>query len=256
MNRPIRQNVTVQKNTPIIGLTTYGYQEKKTISDHYEHHYVLPKEYVDSVMRAGGIPILIPPNGTDWQNLWPLLDGIIVTGGTDISPQNYGSETQHPEIQADAFERDMAEIELIQYAVKSKDKPVLCICRGMQVLNVALGGTMHAHIPEIRETDIHRNSQGLWTLHDCYVNAGSLLAELMGTERVNTYSGHHQAIRSIAGSLQVAATAPDGIIEALTSIDHPWLVGVQWHPEKSADADPTQQRLFDKLVKAAEKPVL
>lgn len=241
---------------PIIGLTTYGYREKHTQSLHYDHHYAIPKEYVDSVTRAGGIPLLIPANDNDWKSLWSLLDGIIVTGGTDVAPKYYNGDAENSKIHADAPERDAAEIALIQYAVAAKVKPVLCICRGMQVLNVAMGGTLHAHIPDIRERDIHRNEEGLWALHDCEVKADSQLAQIMGAESVYTYSGHHQAVNLVADGLLVVATAPDGIIEALTSADHPWLVGVQWHPEKSAATDPTQQRLFDELVKAAEKPLL
>lgn len=236
----------------IIGLTTYGYREKNTISAFYDRHYAIPKEYVDSVARAGGIPILIPPNDNDWQALWPMLDGIIVTGGTDIAPQQYNGDVQNSKIQNTAPERDAAEIALIQHAIATKDKPILCICRGMQVLNVALGGTLHAHIPDIREQDIHRNEEGLWTLHDCYIEADSQLARIMGTDCVNTYSGHHQAVNHVAEGLQIVASAPDGIIEALTYPEHPWLMGVQWHPEKSAATDPTQQRLFDELGKAAE----
>ena len=238
---------------PIIGLTTYGYKEGNTDSLHYEYHYVLPKEYIDAVTRAGGVPVMIPPNDTDWKALWSVFDGIIVTGGTDVAPEHYNGDVRNLNIQADAYERDIAEIELLQHAVATKDKPVLCICRGMQVLNVALGGTIHAHIPEIREKDIHRNENGLWTLHDCYVDSDSHLAKIMRAETVNTFSGHHQAVDYVADDLQVAATAPDGIVEALASRGHPWLVGVQWHPEMSAITDPTQQRLFDGLIKAAER---
>jgi putative glutamine amidotransferase len=235
---------------PIIGLTTYGHQEKQTISNHYEHHYVLPKEYVDAVKRAGGIPLLIPPVDNDWKTKWPLLDGIIITGGTDIAPQNYKGDILNSKIDAAAPERDVVEIALVQYAYEMKDKPVLCVCRGMQVLNVALGGTLHAHIPDIREQDIHRSKEGFWALHDCNIKMNSQLARIMGAERVNTYSGHHQAVNQVADDLQVVATAPDGIIEAVIAPAHPWLVGVQWHPEKSAASDPTQQRLFNAIVAA------
>lgn len=238
---------------PIIGLTTYGYQEKHTVTDYYDHYYALPKDYADSVTRAGGIPLLIPPNGTDWSTIWSMLDGIIVTGGTDVAPRHYNGNSHNPKIQADAPERDAAEIALLQHAVTVKAKPVLCICRGMQVLNVTLGGSLHAHIPDIREQDIHRSKEGSWSRHDCQVEPGSQLANVMGTESVNTFSGHHQAIDRIADDLKVVATAPDGIIEALTSRNHPWLIGVQWHPEKSAAIDPTQQRIFDELVQAAGK---
>ena len=237
---------------PIIGLTTYGYQEQQTLSAYYDHHYALAKEYVDSVKRAGGVPLLIPANGDDGETLWPIMDGIIVTGGTDVSPIHYQGEINNESVQAVDAERDVTEIELIRRAVASKDMPVLCICRGMQVLNVALGGTLHAHIPDIRETDIHRNTDGGWILHECSMQPGSQLARIMDADCVSAYSGHHQAVDRVAVGLEVAATAPDGIIEALVAQAHPWLIGVQWHPEKSTEHDPTQQRLFDELVAAAE----
>ncbi len=234
----------------IIGITTYGYQESHTISNHYEHHYVLPKEYIDAVKRAGGIPLLIPPTENDWKTLWPSLDGIIIVGGADVAPQNYNGDILNSKINAKAPERDATEIALVHYAYEMKDKPVLCVCRGMQVLNVALGGTLYAHIPDIREQDIHRSKEGFWTLHDCNVKVNSKLAQIMGAENVKTYSGHHQAVNQVADDLQVVSTAPDDIIEAVIAPDHPWLVGVQWHPEKSAATDPTQQRLFNAIIAA------
>ncbi len=237
---------------PIVGLTTYGYHETHTTSPYYENHYAVPKDYVDAVIRAGGIPLLLPPTHANWQALWSALDAVVVTGGTDVTPQHYDGDLSNPHIRADDADRDTAEITLIRHAV-TQTKPVLCVCRGMQVLNVALGGTLHAHIPEIRAQDIHRGEDGLWTMHDCHVEAESPLRQLMGADCVNTYSGHHQAVDRIGAGLQVAATAPDGIIEALTLNDHPWLIGVQWHPEKSAAEDPTQQRLFDALVRAAQE---
>ena len=237
---------------PIIGLTTYGYREQQTLSAYYDHHYSVPKEYVDSVKRAGGVPLLIPANGDDGEALWPLMDGIIVTGGTDVSPIHYQGEVNNGSVQAVDSERDTTEIEMIRRAIARKDIPVLCICRGMQVLNVALGGTLHAHIPDIRDPDIHRDVDGGWILHQCIVQPGSELIRIMGADQVSTYSGHHQAVDRIGVGLEVAALAPDGIVEALVAQKHPWLIGVQWHPEKSTENDPTQQRLFDELVAAAE----
>lgn len=237
---------------PIIGLTTYGYQEQQTLSAYYDHHYALPKEYVDSVKRAGGVPLLIPANGDDGETFWPIMDGLIVTGGTDVSPVHYQGEVSNESVRAIDAERDATEIELIRRAIASKDIPLLCICRGMQVLNVALGGTLHAHIPDIRETDIHRDTDGGWILHQCIVQPESRLARIMDADLVSTYSGHHQAVDRVAVDLEVAALAPDGIIEALIAPAHPWLIGVQWHPEKSTENDPTQQRLFDELVVEAE----
>ena len=236
---------------PVIGLTTYGHDERITPSEMYDLHYSIPKEYVDSVVRAGGIPLLIPAYQNDWPALWEALDGIVVTGGIDVTPSLYDGDDNTPEVYAIDPERDATEIALIRHAMATKDLPVLCICRGLQILNVALGGTLHPHIPAIRDQDIHRNEKGLWTLHDCLVQPDSQLAKIMGTQHVKTFSGHHQAVDRVAEGLQVVATASDGIIEGLIAVDHPWLVGVQWHPEKSSAEDPTQQRLFDALVEYA-----
>ncbi|MBT8359915.1 MAG: gamma-glutamyl-gamma-aminobutyrate hydrolase family protein, partial [Deltaproteobacteria bacterium] len=207
---------------PIIGLTSYGYLEQHTVSAYYDYHYAVPKEYIDSVKRAGGVPLLIPANGNDWETLWPVMDGIIVTGGTDVSPAHYQGNINNNHVQAIDVERDITEIKLMRRAVALKDIPMLCICRGMQVLNVALGGTLHAHIPDIRDIDLHRGPDGGWTLHECIVQPDSRLIHIMGAERVSTFSGHHQAVDRIAEGLDIAATAPDGIVEALVAPEHPW----------------------------------
>jgi putative glutamine amidotransferase len=235
---------------PIIGLTTYGVTEAHSKTPFYDSYYSLPSLYVDAVRRAGGIPLLIPPGDEQWREILPVLDGVIITGGTDIDPARYNADSHNPKVYPADEARDTTELNFVRYLAQSKDKPVLCICRGMQILNVALGGTMHAHIPDIREHDMHRSPEGFWTLHDIQVEVGSQLAGIMQAQTVNTFSGHHQAVNAVAPDLQVVATAPDGIIEALTLPDHPFMLGVQWHPEKSAATDPTQQRLFDALVEA------
>lgn len=235
---------------PIIGLTTYGASEAYSKTRHYDSHYALPVDYIHAVRRAGGIPLLIPPGDEQWQDILSVVDAVIVTGGTDVNPTQYNGDVKNPKVLPSDNARDQSEINLVHHLAESKDKPVLCICRGMQVLNVALGGTMHAHIPEIREHDMHRSTDGFWAMHDCKVEPESQLARIMQADVVNTFSGHHQAVDKIADSLQVIATAADGIIEALTLPDHPFMLGVQWHPEKSAHDDVTQQRLFNAVVQA------
>jgi putative glutamine amidotransferase len=116
---------------------------------------------------------------------------------------------------------------------------------------VALGGTLHEHIPDVQDRDIHRSAEGGWTVQTVGVDADSQLASIMAATEVETYSGHHQAVKDIAEGLTVTATAADGIVEGLELAGHPWFVAVQWHPEITADHDPTQQRLFDALVEAA-----
>jgi putative glutamine amidotransferase len=236
---------------PIIGLSTGGRIENDFASSYYDSFFYIPSLYIEAVRRAGGIPVLIPPNSADeTEALLPLLDSLIITGGADISPKHYGGNIQHPSLTKIDPERDNSEMALI-HAWLNTDKPMLCVCRGMQVLNVALGGTMHEHILDVRENDIHRSADGLWAIHKVLVDENSLLAQVMGTNKVETYSGHHQAVKAIGHGLCVVAQAPDGIVEALVHEKHPWLIGVQWHPEKSAAIDATQQRIFDALVQKA-----
>lgn len=236
---------------PVIGITTYGPREQQCASPYYDYHYALPKEYIDSIIRAGGVPLLIPPDGVNEDELWRVLDGIILTGGADVSPVHYRGDIYDKRTQATALERDIVEIALIRKTMEEMDMPVLCICRGMQILNISLGGSLHSHIPDIRKEDIHRQAGGGWQLHECVVKAESRLAHIMGAERVRTYSGHHQAVDQIAEGLEAVAVAPDNLVEALIAKSHPWVIGVQWHPEKSTEMDITQQRLFDELVRVA-----
>jgi putative glutamine amidotransferase len=236
---------------PIIGLSTGGRIENDFTGDYYQSFYYIPSLYIESVRRAGGIPVLLPPNAADeLETLLPRLDGLIITGGADIDPKHYEGNRQHPNLTKIDHERDSSELALIR-AWSKTDKPMLCVCRGMQVLNVAFGGTMHEHIPDVREKDIHRSADGLWAIHEILVDENSLLARVMGTNKVETYSGHHQAVKAIGQGLCVVAQAPDGIVEALEHEQLPWLLGLQWHPEKSAATDPTQQAIFDAFVKTA-----
>jgi len=238
---------------PIIGITTYGRNEVPVESRYYDAYFVIPAAYVDAVRRAGGTPVLLPPGETDWAAVLAAVDGIVVTGGADIEPSHYGGDAAHPQLTSFVPDRDAADFALVQQLADQHEVPALCICRGMQVLNVALGGSMHEHIPDIQPVDIHRGDDGGWAVQPLTAQPASRVATAMAATAVTTYSGHHQAIKSVAHPLQVTATAPDGIVEALEHHDHPWLVGVQWHPECSAAVDVTQQRLFDVLVEKASK---
>lgn len=236
---------------PIIGLSTGGRIENDFAGDYYQSYYSIPSLYIEAVRRAGGIPVLLPPDtANEAEALLPRLDGLIITGGADIDPKHYQGNSQHPSLTKIDYERDSSELALIR-AWLTIEKPMLCVCRGMQVLNVAFGGTMHEHVPDVRENDIHRSADGLWAIHEVLVDENSLLAKIMEAKKVETYSGHHQAVKAIGQGLCVVAQAPDGIVEALEHEQHPWLIGVQWHPEKSAAEDITQQRLFDALVRKA-----
>ena len=234
---------------PMIGITTYGRKEQPNPNDHYDEHYSLPAQYVAAVRRAGGVPVLLPPEEPAWEQWLEVVDGVVVSGGADVEPACYGMSS-HPDVNHIDASRDSVELAMATNLVGS-DMPALFICRGMQVLNVALGGSLHPHIPNLDAGDIHRNADGLWTYHDIEAAAGSLVAQAMGSTSAKPCSGHHQALDRVAEPLTVTATAPDGLAEAVELVDHPWLVGVQWHPEVSAADDPTQQGIFDAFVRAA-----
>ncbi|HXF63671.1 MAG TPA: gamma-glutamyl-gamma-aminobutyrate hydrolase family protein [Caldilineaceae bacterium] len=229
-------------NLPLIGITTYGRNE--------EGDYTLPAEYVDAVRRAGGIPLLIPPGEPNLEPVLAVLDGLVLSGGGDLDPSHYAS-AGHPAIYMVDAERDAFELALARCAAE-QPLPTLCICRGLQVLNVALGGSLVEHLPDEVDGSIgHRLEPDKPTRHPIAVLPGRRLATLLEAQEVEAVSWHHQAIRRLADPLAVAAQAADGVIEAVELPDHPWLIGVQWHPEMSAAHDPRQQRIFDALVAAA-----
>lgn len=238
---------------PRIGITTGGRSEEYIKSRHYDAFFSTPAPYVDALRRAGGIPLLIPAGEADWDALSQILDGVLVTGGTDIDPVEYGGDRGNPHLWPPDRERDRSELALLRHLLAERETPVFCICRGLQALNVAVGGTLHEHIPEIRAQDIHRDEAGLWAMQDVYLESDSLLADIMGVTALRTSSGHHQAVKAVGAGLRVVAVADDGIVEALEMPSHPWLLAVQWHPEVTAPQDPSQQALFDALVVKARQ---
>ncbi len=242
----------VKKPRPIIGITTYGRVEKDLSTPLFNTLYVAPEPYVECVRRAGGIPVLLPPCISDWSEVLEAVQGVVFTGGADLNPDTYGGDSQHPHLTRLDDERDDSEIALARYLEQDANKPVLCICRGHELINVAFGGSIQEHIEDNSGTVSHRESDGGWALHDVEVTAGTRMAEAMGAKRVNTYSGHHQAIREPASCFEITAQAPDGVIEGIEHRSHAWMVGVQWHPEKSSHKDPSQQGLFDTLVRRAQ----
>ncbi|CAN5755208.1 gamma-glutamyl-gamma-aminobutyrate hydrolase family protein [soil metagenome] len=230
-------------NSPLIGITTYGRNEYNA--------YTLPAEYVDAVRRAGGIPLLIPPGEAQVAELLNHLDGFILSGGPDLDPEHYDG-LQHRMVYGIDPLRDEMELALVRL-IADRDQPTLCICRGIQVMNVALGGTLIEHLPDmVGEAIVHRDERSIWAAHAVEIAADSRLAAIFGTTQAVPNSWHHQAIRQTAKSLKVVAYAPDGTIEAVEKLDHRWLIGVQWHPEATAMHDPVQQRLFDALIAAAK----
>jgi putative glutamine amidotransferase len=229
---------------PIIGITTYGRNDKGLFG--------IDVEYVEAIRRAGGIPILLPPGELYQDELLERLDGLIISGGGDVEPGHYQG-ADHAAIEYVDPQRDASEIKLAQMVVET-GLPALNICRGAQVLNVALGGTLIEHLPdEVGDALDHRATPEGFVYHPVAIEPNSRLSEIVGQTEVTSASWHHQAVRQLAPSLKAVAFAADGTIEALEMPEHPWLIAVQWHPESIAADDPANQRLFDALVEAANK---
>lgn len=227
---------------PLIGITTYHRDEKDYIR--------LPAQYAEAVRRAGAIPLLIQPGETRLDELFTLLDGLVLSGGGDVDPSLY-TDAQHEQVYWVSEERDRFEIDITHQSLE-RDMPLFCICRGLQILNVALGGTLIPHIPDAVDDAIpHRQPPRDPIPHAVEIDADSQLAQLMASTEVTTASWHHQSIDTVAPGLSVVGRAPDGVIEAVEVDGKPNVIAVQWHPELTAADDVTQQRLFDALVAQA-----
>ncbi len=204
---------------------------------------LLPHRYVEPVVASGGRAVLLPPDLPDGaEEVVARLDGLVLTGGADIDPAHYGAQ-RHPATEAPRPERDISELALLAAAIRC-DLPVLGICRGMQLMAVAGGGTLHQHLPDVVGHDEHRPSHGAFGEHAVDLAPGSRAADILG-ERVTVRSYHHQGVDS-SGSARASAWAPDGAIEALELPGHCFALGVLWHPEVGTDG-----RLFAALVAAA-----
>ena len=227
--------------TPIIGITTY-----RNLKD---GGHFLPGGYVESVHKAGGIPVLLASGKTDMERILQSVDGLIFAGGGDINPAVYGGPA-HPSIDRVDPVRDTFEIELAKRVFNSTI-PVLGICRGFQLLALASGGELITHIPdEFGEKIKHKAADGESIKHSVQVEENSQLAIITGRTKFEVESKHHQAIRKISDDWQVTAKSDDGIIEAIENKKHPWMISVLWHPEMSLD-DLNQQGIFKGLVKAS-----
>ncbi|WP_328601688.1 gamma-glutamyl-gamma-aminobutyrate hydrolase family protein [Nocardia terrae] len=227
---------------PIIGLPTYS---ERTRFGHWDvDAAVLSRTYVELTERAGGIPVLLPPIGTPRPELVERLDGLVLTGGADLDPARYGAPA-HPATRGLRPDRDESEFGLFTLA-RQAGLPVLAICRGLQLVNVALGGTLLQHVPDtVGHTD-HSREPGVFTVTTATTVPGSQVAAIVGPE-VKAHCHHHQAIDALAPELTASAHAPDGIIEAAETRSGPFLLGVQWHPEENT----TDTRLMRALVEHA-----
>ena len=228
---------------PIIGITTY------VTSAQWSHWDVeaalVPADYVRAVERAGGRPLLVPPSEDGIDETLEVVDGLIFSGGADLDPDLYGQDS-HPETSGVQAERDRAELALLEAALE-RDLPVLAICRGSQVLNIARGGDLVQHLPDVVGDEKHKHTPGTFADHDVTLEHGTRLEELLG-DRAPVKSHHHQGFGRIGGGLRVAAHAEDGTVEAVEAPDRSFALGVLWHPEAGEDL-----KLFKALVEEAAR---
>ena len=236
---------------PVIGVTTYRDITKDNLPA-----VVLLEPYITALIQAGGVPVLIPSDLPEagWQILYSRLDGVMFTGGGDLAVDIYGGAA-HPRVTELDSARDGLELALL-HMLAEDGKPFFGICRGCQVINVALGGTLYSHIEDqLRgaiKHDFYPNIPRNYLAHEVRVDEDSRLAEILGEPIVRVNSLHHQGLDRLAVGLKAVAYAPDGLVEAVELPDHPFGLAVQWHPEWLTD-QPPMRNLFRSFVQAAEK---
>jgi putative glutamine amidotransferase len=237
---------------PIIGVTTSSERTDKGVDRAFVN-----ASYIRAVEHAGGVPLLLTPyHSFDAVNrLATYVDGLLLTGGGDIDPAHFG-ETRHAKTDLISAERDELELRQVTRQAIDTGLPLLAICRGIQVVNVALNGSLHQHVPDGFGDEIAHSQGGARSdrTHDVVIEPGTLLSTLVGTERLRVNSFHHQAIKDLGDGLRPVAWAEDKVIEA---VELPgargFVLAVQWHPEELVENDPAALRLFQALVDAAAK---
>ena len=219
---------------PVIGITAY--EEEASWNQWHLPAAILPARYVRAVEAAGGTPILIPVQrlgDVDAEEILDRLDAVVLAGGPDVAPELYGAD-RHPLTGAPRHARDALEMTILE-AVTQRPLPTLAVCRGLQVLNVARGGTLHQHLPDVVGHDEHGPDAHGYRPHEVSLAPGTTVATLIGRERADVPTHHHQAVDRLGSGLVATAWARDGTIEAAEDLSLPFLVGVQWHPEMGDD---------------------
>jgi len=229
---------------PIIGITTFITEDR----------LVLPDTYIKAVSESGGTPIILPKVADDAQIRMQLdqIDGLLLSGGDDIDPGLFG-EDPHPKLGIIEPGRDEYESKLIKSCLKD-NLPILAVCRGAQILNITEGGTMYQDIYDQVEENVIQHQQKAsrnFLSHSIEVKVDSLLHSILGETSVRTNSFHHQANRAVPSPFQITAYSNDGVIEAIESTSHNFVLGLQWHPEGSFPTDDYSKKIFAAFVKAA-----
>ena len=239
---------------PLIGITGRKDTSARLLNSPL---YAVGETYVRAIHQVGGTPLIIPPmmQEEDWPPLLTQLDGLLLSGGEDIDPVYYNQKPQTWMGKSDT-ERDTSELGLVRLALE-RQLPILAICRGHQVLNIALGGTLYqdlaAQVPDALEHAFVPARPMERTVHSVTLTAESRLAAILGGTEFGVNSAHHQAVHIPGEGLQIVARAPDGVIEALEMPEHPFCLSVQWHPEAMIKTGPAMLPLFAAFIAAAEK---
>ncbi len=230
---------------PVVGITTYLEQARTGVWD--VRSAVLPEVYLNSVTDAGGIAVLLPPQPPTPEAVDRVLDAVdalVLSGGADVDPALYGQDP-HERTSVPRSDRDAWELALLRGAIE-RDLPFLAICRGAQLLNVALGGTLHQHLPDVVGHTRHQQGNAVFTTSTVRTVAGTRLAALIG-ETSDAQCYHHQAVDQLGSGLVISAQDDDGVIEGIEVPGEQFILGVQWHPEERLD----DLRLFAAVVEAA-----
>ena len=247
---------------PTIGITATLKQDMDPVADRPLGFYVrADHDYVAGVLQAGGVPVILPPFAEVAGELLRGIDGLVLSGGSDLDPGYYGEE-HLPELGRTVPERDAFEMALVEHALR-RGIPVFGICRGLQVLNVAMGGTLYQDLPSQLHPDLiaHRQTSPKWQwTHEVEVDEASRMAGIMGTEALRVNSYHHQAIKDLAAPLRAVARSSDGVIEGIEyrDLSERWILGVQWHAEAMRNPEEAcaNRNLFRAHVEAAERHAL
>jgi putative glutamine amidotransferase len=241
------------RRPPIIGITTIVTEAEQ---NPFPPRIGQNQAYIRGLVRAGAAPLMIPQlaDASLVRALYERLDGLVLPGGEDIDPARYG-QARHEQCGRVSPERDNMELALARWAVED-GVPLLAICRGIQVLNVALGGSLYqdiaAQVPGAERHDWYPGYPRDRLSHEVAISPQTRLVAILGDGSPRVNSLHHQALKEVPPALTVVAHAPDGIVEAVEITDHPFALGVQWHPEELADGDIRAQRLFDALIEACQ----
>jgi putative glutamine amidotransferase len=230
-------------NQPVIGLTSYLEPAKWGAWD--IPAALIPWNYVNKLQAAGASVVILPPDANNHEAI-SRLDGLVMAGGADIEPARYGAAHQEG-TDKPRIERDASELGLYR-AAREANLPVFGICRGLQIMAVAHGGSLHQHLPDVVGNTLHRDAPGTFNNHGATFTPGSLIAGLVGATEVTVNSSHHQAVSS-PGDLTVTGYAEDGTIEVCEDPSAEFVLGVQWHPEFSND-EQVSENLFRAFVKA------